>query len=329
MRSFLHAIFISVCLLTSPFIEAAGSSHAVATSTEFLGPTERFLIANPLDKIKPHLKAMGIKESHVKIINQAIAEETLGFFGYHGARREFLIFQDIIRYGIEEILGIPIRADFHFLRIPGHPKLNVDSISEFFAKHPGGINDNLPIERLQLLSMNTALYSPYQEPWELSLNYFTKNANISKHDYEEVLIPFFLMLGIDPVYIPEAFKIAEAMLTRKSGVLIQFFDTSLYELADQQAYFSLVRGERLLPNDPISQLLLDINQTKFPQSRLVLNNRNTLNPYSSLSMKRYTLTSSDEFAAYQNALRKYFQSLPFDEFQKENYRAQLLSLWEQ
>lgn len=320
MRSLLKAFLISTYLVFLPF--------TLTAKTEFLSPTHRYLTVNQLNQIKPHLKQMGIANEHVMIMNKAIQEETLGFFGYHGARREFLIFQDIIRFCLEEIVGIPIRSDFHFLRIPGHPDLNVDSVDEFFDNHPAGINDNLPMDRLQLLAMNIALYSPYQEPWELSLYYFCQNTNISKHSYEEVLIPFFFMIGVDPAYIHHAFEIGEAMLTKKSGVLLQFFDTSEYDLTDRQTYLAIKKGERYFPNNPLSQLLLDLHQTKFPQMRMLLNNRFTLNPNSSLSVKRYTLTSPQEFEAYQKALREYFQSLPFDIFQSENYRLQLLSIWE-
>lgn len=325
MRSIFYQIFFLGYILATPLPAVVISQ----VPTDFLSPTEKYLAVNDISKIKPHLKSIGIRKAHVAIINQVIQEEKLGFFGYHGARREFLIFQDIIRYGIEEILGIPIRSDFHFLRIPGLPNLNVDSVDEFLEKHPHEINDNLPLERLQLLAMNIALYSPHQEPWELSLHYFSQNTNVAKHNYEKVLIPFFLMLGVDPIYIHEAFEIGESMLTKKSGVLLQFFDNSLYRLVDQQTYLAIKKGARYFPSTPLSHLLLDLNQTKFPQFRLILNNQYTLNPSSSLSIKRYTLTDNQKFESYQNRLREYFQSLPFDKYQSENYREKLLSLWEE
>lgn len=323
MRKLIYAILLSFSFLTSPV--AYSASH---TATEFVSPTQRLLKATPLNQIKPYLKAMGVDDDHVKIMNKAIEAETVGFFGYHGARREFLIFQDIIRFGIEEILEIPLREDFHFMRIPGHPSLNVFSAEEFLRKHSGAlINDNLPMERMQLLAMTMALYTNYQDPWEISLHYFTQNTNVAQHNYKDVLVPFFLLMGVDPVYIDEAFAIGEALLTKKSGVLIQFFDSSAYDLVDQYAYLARKKGELISPNSPLSALLWNPQQTNFPQFRLVLNNHGTLNPNSTISMKRYTLTPSKEFKNYQNTLRKYFQTLPYDVSQKENYRFQLISLW--
>lgn len=327
MRVFLTILSLSLSLVVTPISCNVGAVFAAEVAQEFAGPSQRFLLATPFRKIKPVLKSYGMTESQMALARQLSAQEELGFFGYHGARREFLIFQDIIRNGLEEILDIPIRSDFHFMRIPGDPFLNVNSTKQFFALHPKGINDNLPRERLQLLAMNLCLYSLYQEQWELSLHYFSKNTNVSRHDYEQVLIPFFIMLGVDPAYISHAFTIGESWLSRQSGVLMQFFDHSNYEFLDQHAYLAIKKGARYYPHYAISEMLMNLNQRKFPQFRLLLSNQFTLNPHCPLSIYRYTLTSDADFKSYQDELKRYFQSMPFDQSQKELYKAQLLSLW--
>ena len=107
---------ISLNLPASP-IASQETPYFLTTesSTAFLRPSERYLISHPLAKIKPHYKVYGVTPEHVKVFDTAIAAEKDGFFGYHGARKEFRIYQDIIRFGIEEILGIPIKMSIQQL----------------------------------------------------------------------------------------------------------------------------------------------------------------------------------------------------------------------
>lgn len=328
ISSVLSSFFISLSILSTPLpLQADQINETVELAVDFMAPSQRYLTTHPLSNIKPHFKSYGVTSQHVEVFQKAIAEETYGFFGYHGMRREFMIYQDIIRVALEEILGIPIRPDFHFLRMPGDPNLNIDSAYAFIKKHPYDVNDDLPSESQHILSMNMSLYEHYWDPGQCSVYYFAKNINFGMFNYEKKLIPFFHLLGIDPVYIHEAFEIGRSMLVNE-GVLLQFFDHSNYELADKQAYLSYPSGRIYHPQQPISHLILDKNRSNFPQFRLLMNNMYTLNPNSSLVIKRHHLTPEAVYETFEENLRAYFQTLPVDVMQKEAYRESLLSMWE-
>ena len=296
----------------------------VLVGTDFITPTERYLSTHPLANIKPYLKNFGVTSNHVTALNEAISNETIGFFGYHGSSREFRIYQDIIRFSIEEVLGISIRPDFQFMRIPGDPNLNTDSVYEYFAMQSDEEQNPIINESHLFLAMNMALYEQYYYYEQCSIYEFAHNN--SKYNFEKKIIPFFALLGIDPSYIHKAFEIGRSKLTN-SGVLLQFFDISNYELIDQQTYNSLSTGKRYFQNYTTSQFILNMEQTAFPQFRLLLNNHHTLNPNSSLVIKRYDLSSSYNKDFYEQELRKYLKKLPANEVQKEIYKAELLSRW--
>lgn len=316
------ASFLSASLTAAP-IEHVSS---IEETVHFVAPTQRYLITHPLSQIKPFFKSYGVNGEHVKIFKKAIEEEKYGFFGYHGGRKEFRIFQDMIRFGIEEILGIPIRPDFHFLRVPGDPQLNTRSAAEFLKKHSYNINDDLHAIGKELLSMNIALYENHTARYQSTVFFFVNNHNYAQHDYENKLATFFQRLGVDPVYVHEAFEMARTKLAN-SGFLMQFFDTADYQVVNEQSYLSHNTG-KYYSSQPISELILDTSRTAFPQFRLLMNNHYTLNPNSSLSMKRYSLNGPEVEKEYEDAMRAYFQTLPVDVYQKEAFKAELLSLWE-
>lgn len=306
---------ISIFLIIGSFQLHGNSSDA---------PTLRYLSTHSLDHIKFYMGKFGVTEEHVYALNDAISNERKGFFGYHGASREFRIYQDVIRFAIEEILGIAIREDFHFLRVPGDPSLNFESADEYLMlshakKLPDGASD-----KQVCLPINIALYENFYFEELCSIAGFVKESHHSL--FEKLLIPFFDQLGIDPKNIQKAFQIARAKIPNK-GILLQFFDTPNYELLDKFAYCSLSTGKRYFSNTAVSEILLNPMQTAFPLLRLVINNRQITNPYSSLVIKRYDLTSDYSLQAYEDALRHYLKSLPADRSTSEKYKAELLSLW--
>lgn len=322
----LASILVSVSFLSPPltaeYVETIGSTKV---TTQFVAPSKRFLATHPLSNIKPYFKTYGVTSEHVRVLKKAMNEENYGFFGYHGGKKEFRIYQDMIRFGVEEILGISIRPDFHFLRIPGDPELNISSATQFLKDRSYSINDDIPSVGKHILSMNMALYEHYWYNTQCSVYFFAKNGNWAQHNYEDQLVPFFNRLGVDPVHIHQAFEIAHSKLAN-SGVLFQFFDMADYKLVNKHSFIAQVRGE-FLSNQPVSQYILDTGRSDFPQFRLLLNNQQTLNPSSSLVIKRYSLTTPQAEKEYEEAMRAYFQTLSVDVIKKEAYKAELLSLW--
>jgi hypothetical protein len=73
---------------------------------EFISPTKQYVAKVTLDQIKYNLKGKGVGLDHRELFDKAIAEENIGFMGYHGDSLDFLVYQDIIRIFFEEILEI-------------------------------------------------------------------------------------------------------------------------------------------------------------------------------------------------------------------------------
>lgn len=300
-------------------------------TNSFIPPSKRHLSVHSLEKdVWPRLTRYNATPEHKSLLNRAIENEKPGFVGYHGARREFRIYQDVIRMVFEEVLHIPIREDFHFLRTPGNPRLNVNSAKEFLDLHPKSINDDLPLESSQLLSMNMALYEHFNgDHNQFSVYFFLKDTNWGKHDYEAKLEPFFKALGLDPSAIAGAFEIARRNLP-SGGVLLQIFDTSIeeYGIADRQTYLAVRTGGRYHIQEPISKLIGDNGRKSFPQFRFMLNNKTTLNPYSPIAIKRYDLATPAQEKAYDAEMRAYFRALHVDAVKKDNYIQRISGIWE-
>lgn len=308
----MRTIFIAIFLIVGAF-------HLHGDS-----PTERYLSTHPINHIKPYMKQLGVTEEHVYVLKDAISNESEGFFGYHGTTREFRIYQDIIRFALEEVLGITIRKDFHFLRIPGDPALDLLSAKDYLNRYE---SDTLPDdvnESRFYVSINIAIYENFYFPELCSITGFMKAVNHNM--FEKNLVPFFKKLGLDPKHIKTAFEIARSKIQNK-GVLLQFFDTSHFQLVDEFAYCSLFNGSPYLNGKNPSQFILNPQQTAFPHLRLVINNYDILNPNSSLKIKRYDLDNEYVRKAYEDALRKYLKSLPVNKTNAEEYKAELRSLW--
>lgn len=311
---------ISINIFFSPLTSTA------ATTTTQISPTQRFNITHDLNSIFSKFRSYGTNDRHFKLFDELIKNEGPGFFGYHGARRDFRIFQDIIRIAMEEILQIPIRPDFQFFRVPGDPKQNVGSAKQFLVAHNYDVFDDYPLEGQQILSLNIALYEYYWNDTNCCVYFFVNDSNWAKHSYEEKIKPFFLMIGIDPVYINEAFNIGRTTLNG-SAALFQLFDASGYKMLNDQAYPSHISGRVYSTTNPPSEYIENNSISNFPQLRLMMDNQYSLNPFSFLIVKRYDLNTPEAVATYEKKLRKYIQTLPVDIYQKEIYRAQLLKMW--
>lgn len=318
LRLFNLTVF-SIILLLSPL------SGAEMEET-FISPTKRFNATHDLFNIFSKFKSYGATSTHFTLFSQLIEKEDTTFFGYHGARREFRIYQDIIRIAIEELLEIPIRPDFHFFRIPGDPKQDIGSAKQFLINHNYDVFDDNPLEAQQLLSINMALYEYYWNDNNCSVYFFVNDANWHFHSYENLIRPFFILLGIDPNYIHEAFEIGRNTLNG-SAVLMQLFDGSGYQFLNDQAYLSHMSGRVYQTDDTPSEVILDNEKSSFPQLRLMMDNQYSLNPFSYLIVKRYDLNDTETVNDFEQKLRHYLKTLPIDASQKEIYREQLLHMW--
>jgi hypothetical protein len=307
---------------------------------QFKSPTEQLIKRETWRVIEKNLIQMKIPKKHFSYFNTISKEEDWGHIGYHGANQSFRIYQDIIRYIVEEILYIPIPENFHFFRIPGDPDLNLNSITEFKA-YWGVFDNRNSLRAKQLLSLNYGIYSNYNESGSCSLNIFVNNKD-REIDYHAQLEPLFKKLDIPLEAIDGLMKIAAKRLKGARGILLQLVDRShmgdqkgeAYNFADKHCYPSKKGGflydDAHLSNH-IERIMSDLyvkhQLNVSPQLRLLINNRYTLNPSCYLEIKRWDFYDAKTVEAYEKNMREYVKNLPYNASKALNYREQLLETW--
>lgn len=304
----------------------------VPSQQKFSSPTEQFLSTHPLDHIMYSMRVNGIATTDFPLFHQLIAQEKEGFFGYHGGCSDYRLFQDLIRFIIEEQLGIVIREDFHFLRIPGDEALNFDDAQDFLQVMPNqygeNFHDSIPEVRQHILSINMALFQSYDKPWDLTPRYFVQNSPWTRPDYWESIMKFAEQVGINPKDLEPIISIGRSHLPQNRGIMMQFFDESenVYLLLDTHAYVAF-SGGKPFGQSPPSHYLMNNTITNYPQLRLVINNNDVLNPFSKLVIKRYDTCTEDQRQNYEEVMRSLIRELPVDHEKREALQTNLLSLW--
>jgi hypothetical protein len=310
---------------------------------EYLSPSSQIVKRESWERIEKEVKRLGITEDLIPFFESIAEKEEWGHLGYHGANQGFRVYQDVIRLVVEEILQIPVREDFHFLRAPGDPELNLYNLTEFSRYHGKDNVDNKTDERAkQLLSMNFAIWSNFDHSGSFSLYLFVDNFSKTSIDYSKELIPFFKALGIPKEELHALFNVGRQFLNEDGGILLQLSESShlndplgeAYNFADEQLY-PCKRGGYQYGSYPISNhyeriftdLYLEHKLDCAPQLRLLINNKNTLNPYSFLTIRRYDLYPEDLIKSYEDSLREKVKKLPFDPDKATKCREKLLDLW--
>lgn len=327
----LHCLAITVCffsLLSSDV--APGYVVELPSVDNYVSPSERYNTSHSMRAIDRQLSKFGASQANKVMFAQMIANEAPGFFGYHAGCSDYRIFQDVIKIAIEECLGISIRSDFQFLRVPGLSEYSFQSADEFLLEHPT-YNDNLDPIKKHILSLNIALYNSHDAEWDFTPRYFLQNRPWTHVHFERQLAPFFDRLGIHTSWIHEIFKLARQHIPQHKGMILQFFDrshqtqnASAYQFLDRHAYVGHSHG--CIQGTSPSQCYLTAMQ-RFPQLRFVLSNRFGLNPNSPLMILRYSTLSADQEAIYLQELREMMRALPIDRAAAELFRDELLSYW--
>lgn len=285
----------------------------------YRSPTARYIDAYGWDSIAEGLKNHSITMLHRNLFDRISHREEIGFIGYHGSTQQFRIFQDIIRLFLEEIVGLSIREDFHFFRIPGESLFSYKNLKEW---------GTLGYDPNRFLCMNYAIYGNHQLMGSSSYYYFTVNGSANHINYVPKIKTLFDRLEIDAAFIQTLFAIGEKHIGQEYGVIYQVFDMSHFDprkpnycLADEHC---ISYGS----NQVFSSVVKGTSPTAFfNQIRMLLSNTSTLNPYSSLIVKRYDKLSPEATEAYMNELRLAVQSLRFSQEKAEAYRNELLLLW--
>lgn len=309
---------------------------------EYYGPTDRLIKREGWDKISRKILEMKVPTELFPFFDSIAKTETWGHIGYHGSNQGFRIYQDIIRLTLEEIVGIEkTRRNFHYLRVPGDPDLDLNSMDEFVA-YWNKIDCKHEKRAKQLLSLNFGIYSNFDEKGSCSLNLFVNDKSKHDIDYARQLSFFFDSLGIDPEELYDLFTIGRKWFDENGGILLQLAEIShivdpnkeAYNFSDMHGYPSKKAGYRYgeypLSNhyDRIqTDLYINHELDIAPQLRLLLNNRYTLNPYSYLVVRRWDLYSNETVALYEEELKEAIRKLSYDLNKVESYRQHLVREW--
>jgi hypothetical protein len=333
MNTFSKQMLYTLALFILPVLSVTSiEQEAIALDSSFISPSTVYMHKKGPQYIKEVFQENERLIPLMALFDLARSNETLGFFGYHGSSSDFRIYQDLIRLGLEEILGISIKKDFHFLRIPGETPYNLRQVSDFTSIY-SMIDDLDKNICAQLLSLQLSLYRGCApDKGSCSIGFLADNYSISSIDYTNQIAHFFTLLGLDPEQARVVYEKAKGILPQENGILLQFFDLShensngsLYEFLDRFAYASKAGGEPLEGQIPPSQYILESKM--FPQLRLVIGNQHLLNPSSLVTIKRYDGIDPTIIENYEEVLRSFYRSQSVDEKQKEHYKCLLLSQW--
>lgn len=310
------------------------------TAGAYRSPTERHLAYEKPERIKSFLKYKGADIRHWNFWQVIATQEERGTFGYHAAKQEARIFHDIVKMIFEEILDFEIKRDFYFFRVPLHPALHNYPTAKEFVLQFTPIEDNIPNQRDQILSLNYSLFGNYADDSQSTITYFSRNHSRFRIDYKQTLEYLFEMLGIPFDKIDFLFDAGLAINSFDSGVLYQFFDNShhgpskkpAYSLVDTLCYpaFAAGRSDFSL-SENLSDLFQHVDAKKFDndtrQLRLIMNNAITLNPYGPISIRRYDLVAPEVVSEYENELRSRVKQLYHNPVNVRMYKEKLEACW--
>lgn len=257
-----------------------------------------------------------------------MAAEVTGFIGYHGDSLDFLIYQDIIRIAVEEILSIPIRKDFHFVSTPlnrQHAMQSLEKLSLEFVKE--GYQPLVVAKNT--FPLNFTIYANHNRLGLNSIINFSQNIGHNSLSNRHDLKMFFDELGLDSELVNILYDLAYQHLESTTGVLLQFFDTSTspYSFANACSYASYPNGF-ITDNRLIQEFFLENSSGEYPQElRLMLNLHGTLNPYCPLLIKRYTKLQPSKLKGWEQALRQVLQASAYDQQKIDELRQTLLQNW--
>lgn len=279
----------------------------------YQSPTVKELSVLTVEKLKYNLKAKGATLEYRDLFDKQIDKENLGFMGYHGDSLDFLVFQDTLRFVMEEIVGIPIRKDFHYVGVPSTKTplpLSLDDLVPYFVKD--GWKESEIAKRT--FPLNFTLYANSNQSGLNSLVNFTRNEGIPRVKLIKQLKEFFEELGMDPKAVEGIYEIAKSHLTSDAGVLLQFFDTSPspYSFLNSIGYASYPTGF-IFENRLTSEYFMEQEEASFPyELRILLTSQGIMNPKSPIVIKRITKIQPNKLKAWEEALKVYLRSLHFD-----------------
>jgi hypothetical protein len=314
--------------LYTPVTYARQPEISVAYKTE-QSPTYRYLSEHQYEDIKKEFNKFNFSKNDEKLFNKMIDQENSSFIGYHASSTDFLIFQDIIRLTIEEIMKISIPKNFHFFRNPLDRKLIYETADDFTEAMPipKSGKDSSPTIRRHILSLNVALYQSFDSHGNSTPRYYLDNETWTTPAYEDTLKSFFEEVGLDPGTVTSIYAKAKKNLPTERGIIYQFFIKDEEYTSINSFFYVAKSGGAQIPFSSPTDVLFDYNRCDFPQLRMVLNAKTTLNPYGKIEVRQYDSLSKSQKQKYQNLLRAEIRKLAVESKKLLKAKNKLLRNW--
>ncbi|MCB1181590.1 MAG: hypothetical protein KDK55_06195 [Chlamydiia bacterium] len=297
----------------------------------FESPTEKYLKTHTLDEIKYNLRLDNVSLIYNDLFDKAISKEIEGFVGYHGDSLEYRVYQDVIKIILEEVVGIEIPKDFHFLDIPCFRKQVLQELVDIPKFFQPERNLGMHVQR-QLFPINIALYSNHNRIGFTSVSNFTLNVSKMRSTLLEAdLKKFFQSLGMEPSIVEEALLIGKTQLKEDRGILLQIFDDSEepYGFVNNVCYPAYPNGYPFA-NRVISEYYYDEAISGYPtEIKMLLTDRYTLNPNAPITITRFDKIQPSIVKGYEMALRELIKGADYDPQQVEGYHQTLMHAWMQ
>ncbi|MCB1117358.1 MAG: hypothetical protein KDK50_02120 [Chlamydiia bacterium] len=287
-------------------------------------PTMQYLEKHPPSEIKYHWYLDSANFVHKELFDKIILNEKEGFIGYHGSSLEYRIYQDVIKAVIENIVGIKVPENFHFLCIPGFYNQRIGSLEDVAKSFLPKVYFNSKIEH-QLFPIAPSLYANHNCFGYSPGMHFTTNTSYKpfQHHIDEIK-RYFTALGIDHQLADELLALGKTLLKNDRGILLQIFDTTKLDFADAHCYAAFPNSAPR-KNETVSNLY---SNGQYPSEiRMLLTDTWTLNPNAPLVIKRFDKTQTSIVKEYNKQLVERICNANYDANLVEAYRNKLYQIW--
>lgn len=241
---------------------------------------------------------------------QTIREnESDGFFGYHATSTSHWILNETIKCVLSDLGSIDLPDDYYFLRIPGSAQLSEGGVKEYrslFVEY----DDTRPLQQGMLASLNIDLLANLDDPKESTWTIFLSNCSVSGKGAEiwiDDLELFLVQAGMDSGTALKVYELGASLCASDRGVLLQLFaPSSDFEgFLHRNTFCAAPKGQPDFDCSPLDLLRQRSRDWgRYNQLRLVMNHRETVNPYSGLRMRIYHGTNHEERKLFSEELQK-------------------------
>jgi len=292
--------------------------------TLFLGSslfasTKDYLVQHSLDDIKYSLKLFDTTFEHKTLLDKAIDNEHEGFFGYFACDCSYRVYQDVIRMIFEEVLGLSVPKEFHFMAVPLYPKRTIRTLD---AVERAFFSDRISLYAFsdQCVPFNIALYANHKSLGFCPMRAFEKKPAVKFDD----LMWLLHFLEMDETLFDQAKELALDAFGENDHLLLQFFDRSheygheRYAFADAATYPASLTGAPF-ENASISEYLTNPDKALPAQFFLLLDDAGILNVQSPVSILRYAKVQPSKLKNYEEALWQLVRQASYNPDRAQEY----------